>query len=141
MEAQIFRPGRKIKGLIVIEMLTVLLVISVLATIIVMDLRRAYYRGKLVGCVSNLRNLATAQNQFIVENRKYPDTLAELTPRYIASIPTCPSARADTYSTGYVRVEDPDRFTLHCKGTNHDDKRLGADEPWYNFDVGVGPHN
>jgi hypothetical protein len=103
------------------------------------NMRRAFYRAKYTGCVSNLRNLATAMNQYIVEKKVYPDQLTELTPNYIQVIPTCPSAQASSYIQGYEKASEPERFTLRCGGTHHSDMGLRENEPWYNFETGLGP--
>lgn len=128
------------KGFTMIELITVMFIIAVLASIMIPNMRRAFYRAKMTGCVSNLRNLATAMNQYIVERQVYPDDFGDLAPKYIKMIPTCPSAQADTYTKGYEKDIEPERYTLRCGGINHSDMGLGENEPYFNIDSGLGPY-
>ena len=99
-------------------------------------------RGGVVPCKSNLKNLGTALEMYSTDFQgHYPPTLAQLTPSYIKTIPTCPSAGVETYSATYeVQLGDkkvPDHFTIFCKGHNHERANVPADYPQYNAIQGL----
>lgn len=123
-----------------IELITVIFIIAVLASIMIPNMRKAFLRAQLTGCQSNLRNIATAVNQYEVEKKAFPTSLTEITPNYIKIIPTCPSAAVDTYTDGYQVSADSDKYSIHCKGHHHAIVNLGPDEPWYNPERGLGPN-
>lgn len=128
------------KGFVLIELLVVMFILSILASTMIPLLRRAFYRAKVTGCVINLRNLSTAMNQYFVEYQVYPDDLGDLAPTFIKTIPTCPAAQIDTYTTGYQKAGEPQQYSLHCGGINHSEMGLGENEPYYNIDSGLGPY-
>ncbi len=132
--------GKKRKGFTLIELITVMFIFAVLASIMIPNMRRAYFRARLSGCQSNLRNLATAISQYEVDKKHYPDELSEVVPTYIKAVPECPVAEIDTYSEGYLVTTDRDIYTIHCKGENHTIVNLGTDEPWYSPSSGLGPN-
>lgn len=49
---------------------------------------------------------------------QFPDDLSKLTPKYLKTIPTCPSAGRDTY-TDSLRP-GPEGYTVCCQGKNHE---------------------
>lgn len=132
--------ARKNRGFTLIELITVMFIIAVLASIMIPNMRKAFFRAQLTGCQSNLRNIATAVNQYEVEKKVFPTGLTEITPNYIKTIPTCPSAAKDTYTDGYQVSGTSDQYTLQCKGQNHTLVNLGPDEPWYSPERGLGPN-
>lgn len=47
-------------------------------------------------------NVAMTLDMYATDNHGlYPDALAQVTPKYLKTIPTCPSVGRDTYSAGY----------------------------------------
>lgn len=94
-------------------------------------------QGHLTACKSNLKNIATALEMWSTDNDgKYPDSLAELTPNYLRFIPSCPAAKADTYSTTYRKFQregqDYGAYEVYCKGHYHAEAGLDEDYPRYN---------
>ncbi len=87
----------------------------------------------LASCRANLMALATAARLHAMDNSgHYPADLSELKVRhYLASIPTCPSARAATYLDGYQTNSNPDAFTVYCKKANHTGAGIPEDYPRY----------
>lgn len=78
-------------------------------------------------CVSNLKNTGTALEMYATDNTgEFPQSLKSLTPNYLKTIPTCPSAGADTYSGGYAASRSllsngkpVGAYTVVCSGANH----------------------
>jgi hypothetical protein len=71
-------------------------------------------------CQSNLKNLATALEMYASDYQgHYPNRLSDLSPNYILKLPSCPTARQETYSATYQVSQKPDAFSLHCGGKQH----------------------
>lgn len=93
-------------------------------------------------CQSNLKNIATALFLYAETHEgSYPNELAELIPTYLKAVPSCVSAEADTYSSGYQRIpakgEQPDLFRLVCSGYHHEKADLGPNLPGYDSEQGL----
>ncbi|MFP4497385.1 MAG: hypothetical protein ACLFQV_04170 [Vulcanimicrobiota bacterium] len=94
-------------------------------------------------CMSNLRTIAAALETYAKENQgAYPETLAELSPKYMNSIVKCPTAGKDTYSESYEVYLDSDdprynRFTLYCSGSFHEEFTHAPNYPQYISDMGM----
>ncbi|MCD4786288.1 MAG: serine/threonine protein kinase [Candidatus Eremiobacteraeota bacterium] len=91
-------------------------------------------------CSTNLVGISLALEKYAkVHQGKYPDSLKDLTPRYIKSIPTCSAADYDTYSASYkkgvvsTRVSGKEVYgeiyTIYCRGNFHRDAILGRNRP------------
>lgn len=120
------------------ELLLVLLIVALLAAVIAPNFLRARCQGQSTACKSNLKNIATALEMFSTDHGgRYPALLSELTPKYVKSIPTCPSAGKDTYSSSYRVRRDPDYFQICCSGTNHADVGLASNQPAYDSVQGL----
>ncbi len=51
---------------------------------------------------------------------RYPINFpAGVTPNYLKTIPTCPSAGAQTCIGSYTSASEPDAYTIFCSGLNH----------------------
>lgn len=127
---------RNRSGFTLIELLTVIFIIATLASMIIPHLRRAVFKAHYTGCISNLRNIASALEQYRNEKASYPDTLSVMTPDFLKTIPTCPSAGTDTYSPGYTLNDSKDSYTLACKGQNHSALGYKQDQPFYSHQYG-----
>ncbi|MCE1245181.1 MAG: hypothetical protein LWY06_00905 [Firmicutes bacterium] len=129
---------KKLRGSTVVEMMTVVFIIAGIASMIIPNIQRAVSKAKYTGCISNIRNMATSLEQYKNEDHegKYPDTLVAICPRFIQSVPICPDAKRDTYTTGYEVSSDRKNYTLMCKGHNHADLGLPADMPYFNLQTG-----
>lgn len=84
--------------------------------------------SNLTACKSNLKNLGTAVEMYSTDHSgKYPAKLSQLTPNYLKTILTCPSAGTSTYTyqTGpkaaYNTPGYEDYYFIECKGDNHSD--------------------
>ena len=83
--------------------------------------------GSLLKCANNLRSfekgrknvsICEALELYAIDHKgKYPKRLADLMPKYLRAIPTCPTATKDTYSAGYH--SNGRQYTISCSGTHH----------------------
>ena len=98
-----------------------LLLLLLSAVMIAPNVSRANSLGDLIGCKSNLKNLGTACELWSRNNKgRYHDSLSQLTPNYLETIPVCPSAGKDTYSSSYSSTEyRGDVYVVYCEGSNH----------------------
>lgn len=130
---------RGMTGLTLLELLTTVCIIGLIASILVPNFWRASGSANYTGCAENLRNLATALYTYQTENsERYPSHLMDTVPGYIHRIPTCPLAQTDTYSASYVTSADQKLFTVYCQGNRHDSDI--PDIPWYTSERGLGPN-
>jgi len=88
-------------------------------------------------CGRNISFLVTAVEMYLARAGNYPRSLRNLTPQHIESIPTCPSAHADTYSPGYVYSTTNKAFTIVCSGHHHRDVGFPPDYPQYVMGRGI----
>lgn len=110
----------------------------VLAGIAVPNFIRARSQGQTTACKSNLKNIGTALEMYSTDNSgHYPTQLSKLTPDYLKTIPTCPSAGHDTYSASYESHLLPDGYTVMCQGANHEKAGLGPNFPQYTSERGL----
>ncbi|NDD29431.1 MAG: hypothetical protein EB084_14315 [Proteobacteria bacterium] len=79
-------------------------------------------------CEKNLKLMATALDLYANASQgAYPAALTAVAPLYLKSLPTCPSAQADTYTAGYTTNDRG--FALACKGSHHTATGKAADQP------------
>ena len=84
--------------------------------------------GRFSGCKSNLLNLATSLEMYSTDNAgHYPHSLSQLTPKYLKTLPHCPSASQANY--GFEVAQEPGAYTLFCRGCFHHAE--GIDTPNY----------
>ncbi len=88
-----------------------------------------YYRGWASGdvtaCRLNQETVAQVLEIYHQDHGAYPQTLEQLLPEYLKSIPPCPSAGEVTYIEK-SRLS-ADSFVIVCAGHHH--PRLGQDQP------------
>lgn len=111
------------KGYTLVELMIVICIIGILASIILPHMVKGRYQAQFTSCQANLRNLASALEIYHTDKDKYPakgnfrDELFKGSPSYMHPEPTCPSNAA---AYGY-EVDDNDyhNFTINCKGIHH----------------------
>ncbi|GEM_PF-926638 len=95
--------------------------------------------GQLTACKSNLKNMGTALEMYSTDNQgKYPHALSQITPNYLKTLPTCPSAGVSTYA--YTFSVKPDSYTIFCSGNYHSVNGLATDYPEYDAYQGLMDH-
>jgi prepilin-type N-terminal cleavage/methylation domain-containing protein len=119
----------KKKGFTLIELMIVIAIIAILAAILVPNFLRARAQGQFTACQSNMKNIGTALEMYSVDHQgEYPADLTagtagagdKLMPDYMATLPQCPAASADTYAGAYVQTRVPaDAYSFRCTGGNH----------------------
>ena len=93
---------------------------AILASIVAPNFVRTRAQGGIRGCPGSLKNIATALEMYSTDNEgHYPRSLAQLTPKYLKMIPTCPSATSDTYNASWETARGPDAYTIFCNGNFH----------------------
>ncbi|MCD4784752.1 MAG: prepilin-type N-terminal cleavage/methylation domain-containing protein [Candidatus Eremiobacteraeota bacterium] len=127
---------KKQRAFTLIEIMTVIFIIAAIAVLTIPHFRRSIEKAQLAGCQSNLRNIASVVEQYRNEHEYYPENLKIMTPHYLTTVPTCPAAHIDTYSSGYVTTDDKTAYTASCKGNNHSSLGLSEDQPYFNPETG-----
>jgi prepilin-type N-terminal cleavage/methylation domain-containing protein len=92
-EEQDVRPPEDRKGFTLVEMMIVVAVIAVLVAIAVPNYMQARESAATRACISNLRQIEQAKEQFAMEAAKKDGDTAEwsdLVPAYIKTQPSCP---------------------------------------------------
>lgn len=110
---------RKQRGFSLVELLTTIMLIGLLAGLIAPKFMRARFKALHSACVQNEKNLATALESYIHDyNGLYPPNLTILTTvatgrEYISSVPDCPTNDA-VYD--YEPAGDFHAYTISCDG-------------------------
>ena len=83
-------------------------------------------KAQLTSCISNLKNIQTAEEMYSIDNAgSYTKKLEGLTPSYLKTLPTCPAALKVTYEIELA----PNSYSIFCKGTNHASVSIPANYP------------
>jgi len=133
---------RRSNGFTLVELLTVLVVIALLAAIVTPRYLAARDNGTLTACSENLKNIAIALQTYANDNSQtYPSSLSNLVPNYLATLPSCPTAAGpNTYSPSYARASLPPNFTVFCQGSYHIAvSGITSNQPYYRLSEGLGP--
>lgn len=87
------------KGFTLIELMIVMTIVGILATIAVPNYQRALIRAREAVLQENLYSIRSAIDQFYADLGKYPDNLADLTTkRYLRELPRDPfTGKHDTW--------------------------------------------
>jgi prepilin-type N-terminal cleavage/methylation domain-containing protein len=93
---------RNRKGFTLVEMMIVVLIIGILIAIALPNFLRARENARTRACVSNMKQIQAAIEQWAMENKKAASdpvpALSDLSPTYIKTWPTCPSGGTYTIS-------------------------------------------
>lgn len=85
-----------------------------------------FFTGRIISdfeeCKFNVYRIGSALEKYYKEHyNKYPESLAQLTPKYLKTIPECSATGKDTYSESYTVLNNPGHraYTVFCSGINH----------------------
>jgi len=113
-------------GFSLIELLIVVAIIGIIATIAVPQLLDAIDRGRQRRSMADMRNIATANGTYRVDEGSYASALSDLSPTYMQVVPTNDGwANAWQYSTA------SGSYTLESYGSDAADGPVPA-SPWIN---------
>ncbi len=117
------------EGFSLIELLIVVAIIGIIATIAVPQLLDAIDRGRQRRTMADMRNIATANGTYRVDNNAYSADLTTLqTKGYMQVVPT-----KDAWGTALVYAQDAknDSYTLESYGSDKADGPAPP-SPWIN---------
>lgn len=127
---------KKNKGFTLVELLVVIVILGILITIIMPRFTRIRFQALLYTCEMNEKNLATALESYYADDtRYYPanlNILVNLTPKYINSLPKCPSNQR-VYD--YASNDGTRLYTISCAG-DHTPIQVQAGYPQYSKATG-----
>jgi serine/threonine protein kinase len=134
------------KRIIFTAVLSVILIISAWAVFRLYEKfneKQKIETQSVLSCTSNLFEISMALEAYARDhNGDYPPKLENLVPKYLKSIPTCPSAGRDTYSRSYLVREAEDNssgkktrgkskssYLIYCRGDYHKEAGVDQDRP------------
>ncbi|MFP4498133.1 MAG: type II secretion system protein [Vulcanimicrobiota bacterium] len=90
------------KGFTLIELMIVIAIISILASIIIPNITQARQRAQLTACIENMKTMQVAMNMFLADtpsqphgtqNHAYMDNnYSPFYPNYLSQMPVCPAS-------------------------------------------------
>lgn len=86
------------RGFTLIELMIVIAIISILAAILIPNFMHARSESVTAACESNEKQLATAEEEYSVDNGGLYVAFAQLTTPYMTLVPTDPVKKGNAYS-------------------------------------------
>jgi prepilin-type N-terminal cleavage/methylation domain-containing protein len=86
------------RGFTLIELMIVIAIISILAAILIPNFMHARNESQTAGCEMNEKMLATAEEEYSVDNGGGYVAFASLTTPYLTTVPTDPVKKGNAYS-------------------------------------------
>jgi general secretion pathway protein G len=115
---------REPNGFTLLELLIVMTVIGILATIAIPSLIQYPVRAKEAVLKTNLKELRSALEQHYADKGRYPATLDELLPKYLKRMPVDPFTKLSTTWVPILEEED-DEAPGPAPGEGEDDNAPG----------------
>lgn len=117
------------QGFSLIELLIVVAIIGIIATIAVPQLMNALDRGRQKRTMADMRNIAAANGTYRVDTGDYAtDIQADLESDYMQEVPD-----ADAWNNAWVYTGSTDTYTLESNGADGADGPAAPD-PWTDQD-------
>ena len=94
------------KGFTLVEIMIVVAIIAILAAVAIPNFIKYRRNAQAASCVSNLKQIQTAKEQWMMANGAVPDDLSKIsgsTDKYIKQTPVCPAE--GTYTIGADGVD------------------------------------
>lgn len=92
------RPAPSARAFTLIELMIVIAIISVLAAILIPNFLHARAQSVTAACEENEKLLATAEEEYSVDNGGLYIAFGSMTTPYLASVPTDPVKKGNVYS-------------------------------------------
>ncbi|NKB87433.1 MAG: prepilin-type N-terminal cleavage/methylation domain-containing protein [Acidobacteria bacterium] len=113
-------------GFSLIELLIVVAIIGIIATIAVPQLLDAIDRGRQRRTMADMRNIATANGTYRVDEGAYASALSDLSPTYMQVVPA-----NDGWANAFQYSISSGSYTLESYGSNGADGPVPT-APWVN---------
>ncbi len=102
--------SRDQRGFTLVELLVVIAIISILSTVLLLQLGGARAKGRDAARIAAVNQIRTASELFFDSNNAYPTTLTELvTAGYLSKLPTDPLSGAN-YNYAYSPASSPTKY-------------------------------
>jgi len=118
---------RSEKGFTLLELMIVMTIIGILATLAQPSFKQAVLKAKEASLKENLFNLRSCLDQYYADNGAYPDSLGQLVEKgYMRAIPVDPFTSKNDWNTEFYA------------GTAGTDEKTGGIYDVHSFSDGVG---
>lgn len=89
----LLRSTRRSAGFTLMEMMVAILIIAILLAVAIPNWMKARSNARTRSCISNLRHIETAKNQYATESALSDGdavAMADIVPKFIRHTPSCP---------------------------------------------------